>query len=112
MVNYNGNEFANVQVMPERWFSNVGDNGMCITTQEIHLVEAIRMLIRVEMTECPNETIARNMAYQKYVSRFFMRNNAYGVQPELPVNLPAEMIWIDKNYEKRELHLKSNDYIS
>lgn len=107
-TNYNGSYFNNVQVMSERCFSITGDNGMCITFQETHLIEAIRALINVEITECSNEIEARSLAYRTYTSRFLMRNNAYGVPPELPVSLPAELLWIDKNYKDRELNLKSN----
>lgn len=103
--------FNDAKIVPNRWFGITGDNGMCITFQEGHLIEAIRALINVEIVECPNELVARNLVYKNYISRFIMRNSAYGIAPKLPANLPTELLWVDKNYDERERQLKSNiDY--
>ena len=56
--------FNDVKIVPNRWFGITGDNGMCITFQEGHLIEAIRALINVEIVECPNELVARNLVYR------------------------------------------------
>lgn len=85
-----------------RWFSIVGNNGMCITAQEFRLLEAIRKLTLVTVMEFSDTESARGYAYAAYLGRFFMRNNHLGIVPQLPLNLPAECLWMDPDYEARE----------
>lgn len=85
-----------------RWFSIVGNNGMCITTYEYRMIEAIRKLIMVTVMEFDNAESARGYAYSAYAGRFFMRNNHLGVVPQLPIHFPAECLWIDPDFEARE----------
>ena len=93
--------FANEGTQP-RWFAVVGNNGVCITTQEFRLIEALRALKCVAIMEFIDEGRARQYVYAAYVSRFFMRNSHLGITPSMPIHLPAEVVWVEEDYETRE----------
>ena len=85
-----------------RWFALVGDNGMGFTSSEGVVIEGIQKLRNVTIFQMPSAEAAKNYAYAAYISRFMMRNYALGVNPLVPVNLPADCIFYDQDFAKRE----------
>ena len=96
-------------VPKERWFSIVGDNGFCFTYNDYYVISALRKLVSCEIMEVANENQAQIYAYERYVAKFFGRNRDFGIQVQLPINLPPNTLWIDKDYEIREQRLRSNN---
>ena len=87
---------------PETWYSLVGDNGFGITTLDGVIIEAVHKLRNLSMVAMPNEEMARNYALSAYFGRFIMRNHAYGCQPQIPINIPANIIYYDPYFDERE----------
>ena len=101
--------FNNLDISkPERWFSIVGDNGMCLTKYPFYVIEALQKLIFCEVIEVSSESQARRYACERYIARFFSRNQNLGIQPCVPMNLPPDTLWVDNDYENRENRLKTN----
>lgn len=96
-------------VQKKRWFSIVGNNGLCFTDNDYYVISALRKLVSCEIMEVANENQAKLYAYERYVAKFFGNNNNLGIQVQLPINLPPNTLWIDKDYEIREQRLRSNE---
>ncbi|MBR3723368.1 MAG: hypothetical protein IKN12_11520 [Selenomonadaceae bacterium] len=91
----------NNAVVP-RWFGIVGDNGFCVTRHEFRIIEAIRLIKNISIKEFFDENSAKQRVYYTYTSRFMSRNFNFGIQPQVPIGVPAELVWIDPDFEARE----------
>lgn len=91
-----------------RWFSIIGDNGLCFTNNDYYVISALRKLVSCEIMEVANETQAKRYAYERYVAKFLGKNSNFGIQVQLPINLPPNTLWVDNDYEIREQKFRTN----
>lgn len=85
-----------------RWFAIVGDNGLGFTSSEGVVLEGLQLLKNVTVMQMPSLDAARNYSFNAYASRFLMRNFHAGVYPIVPINLSADYIFVDPDFERRE----------
>ena len=86
----------------KQWWSVVGDNGFGYTCYEGVVLEGIKNLRNLSVMTMPNEEAARQYSFAAYFGRYCMRNYNGGQQPKLPVNLPPDCIFYDKEFDARE----------
>ena len=100
--NENNDQMESASMPTQRWWSVVGDNGFGITCLEFVVIEGLRMFKNVSIMEMPSEELARKYAFTAYVGRFYMRNAGRGVAVNFPTNLPANNLFCDPDFLKRE----------
>lgn len=100
MDNMTINNVANNEM--KRFYVIAGDNGFGVFTTEAGILDAVRKLHRITVTELTDEQFALQYGVAAYCNRFIMRNYTRGIAPMLPINMPVDVLYIDEDYEQRE----------